>query len=75
MGKLRANKVPPKFVTEPLKDKIRHLVKKEVKNFLSTFEPPVNANDKPVDLIPEFVSWLAKSEPKFAQVDQSHMRT
>ena len=67
--------MPPKFISEPPSEKIKGLVKKEVRSFLTTFDPPVNPDDKPIDLIPEFIQWLEKSEPKFCKVEECHMKT
>ena len=65
----------PKFVTEPPSDKIKNLIKHEVKPFLKSFEPPLNEKDKPVDLIPEFIDWVGQKEPKFLKIKSEHIKT
>ena len=75
MGKNRQVGPVPKFVTEAPSDKIKKLVKKKVRLYLQGFDPPLDEKDKAIDQIPEFISWLAPFEPKFAKIDKEHQRT
>ena len=75
MTKDKVIKQPSKFVTDAPPDKIKNLVKKQIKGFLMGFDPPLDQHDKAVDQIPEFIDWLAGSEPKFAKIEKEHIKT
>ena len=50
-------------------------MKKQVRPFYESFDPPLDENDKPINILPEFLNWLTSFEPKFGKIDKDHIKT